>query len=44
MHLPGYQLFYFAAIPLLLSAAFAFSLGRLSRDYLGDTALIAKQA
>jgi AAHS family 4-hydroxybenzoate transporter-like MFS transporter len=44
MHLPGYQLFYFAAIPLLLSATFAFALGRLSRGCLGGTALVAEQA
>jgi MFS transporter, AAHS family, 4-hydroxybenzoate transporter len=43
MHLPGYELFYFAAIPLLLSAAFAFALGRLSRGYLGGTALVAER-
>jgi hypothetical protein len=31
MHLPGYQLFYVAAIPLLFSAAFAYGLGRVAR-------------
>lgn len=43
LHLPGYQLFYFAAIPLVLSAAFAFALGRMARGHLGEAALAAEQ-
>ena len=31
MHLPGYQLFYLAAMPLLFSAAFAYGLGSVAR-------------
>ena len=37
MHLPAYQLFYVAAVPLLFSAVFAYGLGRMSRGLLrGD--------
>jgi MFS transporter, AAHS family, 4-hydroxybenzoate transporter len=36
MHLPAYQLFYVAAVPLLFSAGFAFALGRMSRGLLRD--------
>ena len=39
MHLPAYQLFYVAAVPLLFSAVFAYGLGRMSRGFLrGDEA------
>jgi MFS transporter, AAHS family, 4-hydroxybenzoate transporter len=43
MHLPMYQLFYAAAVPLLFSAVFAYGLGRVSRGYLHDTAMVAGQ-
>jgi AAHS family 4-hydroxybenzoate transporter-like MFS transporter len=33
MHLPGYQLFYVAAVPLLFSAAFAYGFGRMAHGY-----------
>ncbi|HTI82714.1 MAG TPA: MFS transporter [Acetobacteraceae bacterium] len=44
LHLPGYQLFYVAAIPLLLSAAFAFALGRVARGHLSEAALATERA
>lgn len=44
MHLPGYQLFYVAAIPLLFSAVFAYGLGRMSRGYQDSVAVAAQQA
>jgi MFS transporter, AAHS family, 4-hydroxybenzoate transporter len=44
LHLPGYQLFYVAAIPLLLSAVFAFALGRVARDHLSEAALATERA
>jgi MFS transporter, AAHS family, 4-hydroxybenzoate transporter len=43
-HLPGYQLFYVAAIPLLFSAAFAYGLGRMARGYHHSGELAAEQA
>jgi MFS transporter, AAHS family, 4-hydroxybenzoate transporter len=43
-HLPGYQLFYVAAIPLLFSAAFAYGLGRMARGYRHSGELAAEQA
>jgi AAHS family 4-hydroxybenzoate transporter-like MFS transporter len=43
LHLPGYQLFYFAAIPLVLSAVFAFALGRMARGHLGEAALATER-
>jgi hypothetical protein len=43
-HLPGYQLFYVAAIPLLFSAAFAYGLGRVARDWRHSGAAAAEQA
>jgi len=42
MHLPAYQLFYVAAVPLLFSGFFAFALGRMSRGYLGQGAIVAE--
>ncbi len=44
LHFPGYQLFYVAAIPLLLSAAFAFALGRMARGHLREAALATERA
>ena len=44
MHLPGYQLFYVAAIPLLFSAAFACGLGRVARGWRHSGAAAAEQA
>jgi AAHS family 4-hydroxybenzoate transporter-like MFS transporter len=44
MHLPGYQLFYVAAIPLLFSAAFAHGLGRVARGWRHSGAAAAEQA
>jgi hypothetical protein len=43
-HLPGYQLFYVAAIPLLFSAAFAYGLGRVARGWRHSGAAAAEQA
>jgi AAHS family 4-hydroxybenzoate transporter-like MFS transporter len=43
MHLPMYQLFYVAAVPLLFGAVFAYGLGRMSRGYLRDAAMMAGQ-
>jgi AAHS family 4-hydroxybenzoate transporter-like MFS transporter len=44
MHLPMYQLFYVAAVPLLFSTVFAFGLGHTSRGYLRDSATMAGQS
>lgn len=44
LHLPSYQLFYVAAIPLLLSAAFAFALGRAARGHLSEATLVTERA
>jgi AAHS family 4-hydroxybenzoate transporter-like MFS transporter len=44
MHLPGYQLFYVAAVPLLFSAAFAFGLGRAARSHRHSGAVAVEPA
>ncbi|MGC1411654.1 MAG: MFS transporter [Acetobacteraceae bacterium] len=43
MHLPGYQLFYVAAIPLMFSAAFAYGLGRVARGWRHSGAAAAEE-
>ena len=44
MHLPGYQLFYVAAVPLLFSAVFAFGLGRAARSHRHSGAVAVEPA
>ncbi len=42
-HLPRYQLFYVAVIPLLFSAAFADGLGRMAQGYRSGGVVVAVQ-